>query len=72
MLFAEQERYKESIPYLKAAVEAQPTYSDLHYQLALAYEKSGEKKLAIEHYEEALRFVPDSQDALDSLKRLGQ
>jgi tetratricopeptide (TPR) repeat protein len=64
--------YKSVIVALKPAVDAKPTLADLQALLALAYEKTGQKDLAVDHYRMALQFAPDMQEALDGLARLGE
>ncbi len=71
-LYGKLGKYKQALPYLESASQAQPTYSDLHYQLGLAYEKTGKKAKAAQQYREALRYIPDMPDALTGLKRVSR
>jgi tetratricopeptide (TPR) repeat protein len=47
----ELERYEESIAAYKRAVILSPRYADAHYNLALAYERSGELRFALRHWQ---------------------
>jgi tetratricopeptide (TPR) repeat protein len=47
----ELERFDESIAAYKRAVTLSPRYADAHYNLALAYERCGEMRLALRHWQ---------------------
>jgi tetratricopeptide (TPR) repeat protein len=47
----ELERFEESIAAYKYAVTLSPRYADAHYNLALAYERSGEVRCALRHWQ---------------------
>jgi tetratricopeptide (TPR) repeat protein len=47
----ELERISESIGAYKRAVALSPRYADAHYNLALAYERSGEMRHALRHWQ---------------------
>jgi tetratricopeptide (TPR) repeat protein len=49
-----------------------PENSHLHYQLGMAYAKSGETTLARQQLETALEMNPNSSDAADARKQLAQ
>jgi tetratricopeptide (TPR) repeat protein len=46
----ELERLNESIAAYMKAVTLSPAYADAHYNLALAYERSGQERLALRHW----------------------
>ena len=69
-LFIRLKEYESAVFILKQGVERSPLSADLHYYLALAFEKSGADRKAIEHFEEAIRFVPDFDEAKAGLKRI--
>jgi tetratricopeptide (TPR) repeat protein len=46
-----------------------PDFVEAHYNLAMALEKTGRVREAIEHYELALRIRPDFVQAQDALAR---
>jgi len=46
----ETQRLAEAIAAYKSALQLAPTYADAHYNLALAYERSGQPRLAIKHW----------------------
>jgi len=52
----ELERFDESIAAYKRAVALSPGYSDVHYNLALAYERKGERRMALRHWEAYVRL----------------
>ena len=47
----ELERPDESIDAYKRAIALAPTYGDAHYNLALAYERKGERRKALRHWQ---------------------
>jgi tetratricopeptide (TPR) repeat protein len=47
----ELERTSESIAAYKRAVALSPRYADAHYNLALAYERCGEMRYALRHWQ---------------------
>jgi tetratricopeptide (TPR) repeat protein len=47
----ELERPEESIAAYERAVALAPRYADAHYNLALAYERRGERRAALRHWE---------------------
>jgi len=52
----ELERLDESIAAYRHATELAPRYADAHYNLALAYERRGERRRALKHWEEYVRL----------------
>lgn len=52
----ELERPDESIAAYLRAVELAPRYADAHYNLALAYERKGERRAALRHWEAYTRL----------------
>ncbi len=69
-IYLEKKDYPKALENFKNCVEGDPTIADYHYCLGLTYEKMGEKEKAIASYNEALRFVPDYNLAIEGLKRL--
>ncbi|MDO8885931.1 tetratricopeptide repeat protein [Candidatus Oleimmundimicrobium sp.] len=69
-IYLEQNNPKEAINVLEKCVELNPVSANAHYSLGLAYEKVGKKDLAIREYEEALKYVPDYDDAKKAIERL--
>jgi predicted TPR repeat methyltransferase len=51
-------------------IELHPDSSHIHVSLGEAYEKSGQKDLAISNYKKALEINPDNKDAAERLKAL--
>jgi len=52
----ELERLDESIEAYRHATELAPRYADAHYNLALAYERKGERRNALRHWQEYVRL----------------
>jgi tetratricopeptide (TPR) repeat protein len=52
----ELERISESIAAYKRAVALSPRYADAHYNLALAYERSGEMRNALRHWQAYIKL----------------
>jgi tetratricopeptide (TPR) repeat protein len=52
----ELERLDESIAAYRHATELAPRYADAHYNLALAYERKGELRNALRHWQEYVRL----------------
>ena len=52
----ELERYDESIAAYRQAVVLSPRYADAHYNLALAYERKGERRNALRHWQAYTRL----------------
>jgi len=66
----EQNHLPEAIEIFKLNVSLHPDSSHIHVSLGEAYEKSGEKDLAISNYKEALKINPDDKEATERLKVL--
>jgi len=49
-------RFDESIAAYKRAVALSPRYADAHYNLALAYERRGEERNALRHWQAYVRL----------------
>jgi tetratricopeptide (TPR) repeat protein len=52
----ETQRLTEAIAAYKVALQLAPTYADAHYNLALAYERSGQPRLALKHWRAYLKL----------------
>ena len=61
---------KDAIRIFQLNVAAYPTSADALDALGAAYEKDGDKALAISNYEKALQFDRKQAHAADALKRL--
>jgi Flp pilus assembly protein TadD len=67
-----QHRPKEAIPYLRKALELQPTADGVHYEMGVALEQVSERSAAVEEYKIELQLHPyqtDARKALDHLQR---
>jgi tetratricopeptide (TPR) repeat protein len=63
-------RMSEAIANWEHALRIKPDYAEVHFDLAVALEKSGRIQDAVEHYELALKFQPDLVEARQQLMRL--
>ncbi len=69
----ELDRPEESIAAYQRAVALSPRYSDAHYNLALAYERKGERRCALRHWEAYVkldRSGPWADHARGQIRRL--
>jgi tetratricopeptide (TPR) repeat protein len=57
---------------LQRAARAMPAHADVHFNLALAYEKRGERRQAREHWLLYLRYAPNGPWADQARARLKQ
>jgi CubicO group peptidase (beta-lactamase class C family) len=64
------DRTADAIAIFKLNVEQYPKSGDVYGSLAEAYEKNGQKQLAIENYRKAVELNPNDQNARDKLKDL--
>jgi CubicO group peptidase (beta-lactamase class C family) len=69
-LLVDNDRIADAIVILKLNAEEFPKASNSYARLAEAYEKSGQKQLAIENYRTAAELDPTDQDTKDKLKEL--
>lgn len=63
--------YQKAIVYLEKVIQLNPILADAHYLLGVAAEKIQQKDLARQHYQEALKYIPDYQKAKAGLVRVG-
>ena len=61
---------EEAIPYLKKALELQPTANGFHYELGTALERVSQESAAIEEYKTELQLHPYQTRARKALDRL--
>ena len=66
----QQNHLPEAIEIFKLNISLHPDSSDIHVSLGDAYEKSGQKDLAISNYKKALEIDPENKDAAEHLKTL--
>jgi len=69
----ELERPEESIQAYQQAVALSPRYADAHYNLALAYERRGEQRAALRHWQAYIRIDrsgPWSDHARSQIRKL--
>ena len=69
----ELERPDESIAAYQRAVELAPRYADAHYNLALAFERKGERRAALRHWQAYARLDkqgPWAEHARSQMKKL--
>ena len=54
----EMRRLPDAIASYRRAIEIVPAYADAHYNLALAYERQGERRRALRHWMTYVRLDP--------------
>ena len=69
-IYYDRGEYAKAIGPFHRSLELEPGASDVRYLLGFSQEKLGKHKAAIEQYREALRFMPDYEEALAGLARL--
>jgi tetratricopeptide (TPR) repeat protein len=68
-VYMNQERYREAIEQLHAAVRLKPSYASSWYNLGMACFRLNDRRRAVEAYRRFLEIEPHSTDAMD-LRRL--
>lgn len=64
------EHYSKAIDYFKQAIELSPNYSNAIYSLGLAYEKTGDRSLALEQFKKVLGLNPDNEEVKTKISEL--
>jgi tetratricopeptide (TPR) repeat protein len=70
-LLAEKKDYDGAIKAMDKALVMQPQAADMRIVYGEILEKADKKKRAIAQYKEALKYLPNSPQAVEGLKRLG-
>lgn len=65
-------QYDKAVKAYKMAIHVESGAADVYLELAKAYAALGKKKDALESVNQALKFVPDYQEALDFKKSLNE
>jgi tetratricopeptide (TPR) repeat protein len=68
--YCKKEAYASAIGLLKEAVQKNPNDASFHYHLGVAYQGAGNKALAKEHLQKALKISPNFPNAEDARKAL--
>lgn len=68
----EQGQIEQAIEHLRCAAALMPSHPDVHFNLALAYDKRGERALAREEWILYLRYAPNGPWAEEARSRLRQ
>ncbi|MGA2720753.1 MAG: tetratricopeptide repeat protein [Candidatus Acidiferrales bacterium] len=68
----EQGEFEDAIRHLRRAAKAMPAHADVHFNLALAYERKNERRLAREQWALYLRYAPTGPWADQARARLKQ
>ncbi len=66
----ELKRLPEAIAAYRTAVRLVPTYADAHYNLALAHERTAERRMALRHWTAYLRLDSNSRWAAHARKQV--
>ena len=60
-------RYREAIDQFNSVLDKAPLYPKAHGALAVALNRTGDAPAAVQHYEEALKIVPDDLNVMNNL-----
>ncbi len=66
----ELKRLPEAVSAYRTAIRLVPTYADAHYNLALAYERTAERRLALRHWTAYLKLDAASRWAAHARKQV--
>jgi tetratricopeptide (TPR) repeat protein len=66
----ELKRLPEAVAAYRNAIRLVPTYADAHYNLALAFERTGERRLALRHWTAYLKLDHSSRWAAHARKQV--
>jgi tetratricopeptide (TPR) repeat protein len=66
----ELKRLPEAVAAYRNAIRLVPTYADAHYNLALAFERTGERRTALRHWTAYLKLDPSSRWAAHARKQV--
>ncbi len=66
----ELKRLPEAIAAYRTAIGLSPTYADAHYNLALACERTGERRMALRHWTAYLKLDSSSRWAIHARKQV--
>lgn len=72
ILFEYQNKPAEALPYFLQAAKVKADYAEAIYMAGLCNEKLGNKELALQDYQEALKRSPGFELAANAIQRLGQ
>lgn len=70
MMYNEMGRYPEALAKLSRAVQKDPKYAPLHFELGRAYRGLKNKRMAQTEFQQVLQLAPDSPLALEAQKEL--
>lgn len=71
-LYKESKQYDKGIEELKAYLKAKPNESGVYIDLGNLQVLAGDKDAARKSYKKALKYVPNNQEAIDALKKIGE
>ncbi len=60
-------RTQETIDVYEKALEVEPNQPQVHHLLGVLYEYGGQRELAIEHYEQAIKWAPAQAQSKNNL-----
>ncbi len=72
LIFIHQSDYRKASEAFKKVIEINPMLADAHYYLGISYERIGDRSSARKQYQEALKYVPDYQEAKNALSRVSR
>ncbi len=72
ILYLEQKNYKEAVNNFKILSSINPKSHLAYYFMGVSYEALGDKRSAIDNYQNAINFKPDYKEAQDALDKINK
>jgi len=70
VLANKQKKYNEAATYLSNALMRMQGGADAHFELGKAYEGLGRDDLAVQQYQEVIKYIPDHPDAQYAIQQI--
>ena len=62
--------FQRAVEYYQRSLEIRPNWEKTLYNLALVYERTGQKGLALQTYEKAIEIAPNSRQGIKALEKI--
>ena len=62
--------FQRAVEYYQRSLEIRPNWGKTHYNLALVYERTGQRGLALQEYEKTVDIAPDSRQGIKALEKI--
>ena len=64
------DEFQRAVEYYQRSLEVRPNWEKTYYNLALVYERTGQRGLALQAYEKAINIAPSSRQGIKSLEKI--